>query len=92
MEQSDFFGWLKLVLSERSDGTHVWLDAYYCCRTEVEAVTLQSCFSPTHVKQDDEVLLHRGSTVYQAENGEMFVVFDWRAPDAFISLATANSY
>ena len=54
MEQSDeFFGWMKSVLSERSDGTHVWLDAYYCCRTEVEAVTLQSCFSPTHVKQDD---------------------------------------
>lgn len=93
MDQSDdFFGWAKKVLSERSDGTHEWLDAYYCCRTQVEAVTLQSCHSPTHIKRDDEVLLNRGGTVYQCENGDMFVVFDWRASDAFIPLVTADSY
>lgn len=88
----EFFGWAKKVLGERSDGEHEWLDALYCCRSQVEAVTLQSCRQPTHVKRGDEVLLSRGGTVYQGENGDMFVVFDWRAPDAFIPLVTADSY
>jgi hypothetical protein len=79
-------GWSKKVLSERGDGAHEWLDALYCCRTHVEAVTLQSCHSPTHVKRGGEVLLRRGATVYGSAEGHMFVVFEWRNNDPLLPL------
>ncbi|MCZ2497270.1 hypothetical protein GN316_10910 [Xylophilus sp. Kf1] len=85
MESSDVLvGWSKKVLCERDDGVHEWLDALYCCRTLVEAITLQSCHSPTHLKRGWEVLMSHGNCVYGSESGHLYVVFDWRSREAFV--------
>lgn len=89
---NEFLGWTKKVLSERSDGKHEWLEAYYYCRTLVEAVTLQDLRRPSHIRRNDEILVNRNSTVYVNERGEGFVVFDWRTHDPFIVILASDEY
>lgn len=79
-------GWSKKVLAERDDGKHEWLNALYFCRTHVEAITLQSYCSPTHLKRGSESIMRHDTAVYSSESGRMYVVFDWRTSENFVPI------
>ena len=72
-----------MVLSERDDGAHEWLQAAYLCPTRMEATTLEIFKMPSQLRRGTEALVRRELTVYGAQNGQMFVVFDWRVSDPF---------
>lgn len=76
--------WTKRVLAERNDGKHFWLVAHYFCGTRVEAVTLESCCSPSRVVAGDEILERVSPQVYRASSGHKFVIFDWKSADEFV--------
>lgn len=84
----EFLGWSKMVLSERDDGAHEWLHAIYRCLTRSEAITLEVSKMPTYLRRGTEVLTRRETSVYGAQNGCMFVVFDWRVTEPFQPIDT----
>ena len=76
-------GWSKMVLAERNDGAHEWLQATYLCATRMEATTVESFKMPSQLRRGTKVLVRRELTVYGAQNGQMFVVFNWRVSEPF---------